>query len=319
MQSPSRARPRRPPGHRRCPAPTPPRSPSCAPGCSTMLGAHRSGHHVPVDPGPMAPHSHADGDRPQHTTAVRCPRTLTSAPPGSSCGPATGRSRLVLAAGLVTPRVVRHDGADRRGRPPRHHRHPPRRRHPPARRRGRARACGSTCTTSRARWPTTVAGSAAWSTPPCACTTARTLTWAGEPLVVADGSSVTRHLRADVSEGGRLLLRDRVALGRSGQDGGRLDCHTTLTYAGRPALVEHLEVRAGLGPGALGSARVSSTPSPRWGGGRERLAGHAAYRLHEPGSARPRAARGGAHLRPARRSGPTGTPSCRRTPGQPPI
>jgi len=31
-----------------------------------MLGAHRSGHHVPVDPGPMAPHSHADGGTHSH-------------------------------------------------------------------------------------------------------------------------------------------------------------------------------------------------------------------------------------------------------------
>jgi urease accessory protein len=110
-----------------------------------------------------------------------------------------------------------------------------------------------------------------------------TLTWAGEPLVVADGSSVTRHLHAEVAEGGRLLLRDRVALGRSGQDGGRLDCHTTLTYAGRPALVEHLEVRAGLGPGALGSARVVDTLTAL-GWRPEVPAGHAAYRLHEPGA-----------------------------------
>jgi urease accessory protein len=110
-----------------------------------------------------------------------------------------------------------------------------------------------------------------------------TLTWAGEPLVVADGSAVTRHLRADVAEGGRLLLRDRVALGRSGQDGGRLDCHTTLAYAGRPALVEHLELRAGLGPGALGTARVVDTLTALgWRPGA--MAGHAAYRLHEPGS-----------------------------------
>jgi urease accessory protein len=30
-----------------------------------MLSTHRAGQHVPVDPGPMAPHSHAD--EPQHT------------------------------------------------------------------------------------------------------------------------------------------------------------------------------------------------------------------------------------------------------------
>ena len=110
-----------------------------------------------------------------------------------------------------------------------------------------------------------------------------TLTWASEPLVVADGAEVTRHLRVDVVERGRLLLRDQVTLGRSGQDGGRLDCHTTMTYAGRPALVEHLEVRSGLGPGALGSARVvDSVTSLGWRPGTP--AGHAAYLLQEPGA-----------------------------------
>lgn len=110
-----------------------------------------------------------------------------------------------------------------------------------------------------------------------------TLTWASEPLVVADGAEVTRHLRADVAEGGRLMVRDQVALGRSGQEGGRLDCHTTMTYAGRPALVEHLEVRSGLGPGALGEARVvDSVTSIGWRPATP--AGHTAYRLHEPGA-----------------------------------
>jgi urease accessory protein len=94
---------------------------------------------------------------------------------------------------------------------------------------------------------------------------------------------VTRHLHADVSEGGRLLLRDRVALGRSGQAGGRLDCHTNLTYGGRPALVEHLEVRARLGPGALGSARVVDTVTAL-GWRPDPLPEHPAYRLHEPGT-----------------------------------
>jgi urease accessory protein len=110
-----------------------------------------------------------------------------------------------------------------------------------------------------------------------------TLTWASEPLVVADGAAVARHLRVDVADGGRLLLRDEVSLGRSGQQGGRLDCHTTMTYAGRPALVEHLEVRSELGPGALGDARVvDSVTSLGWRP--EVPAGHTAYRLHEPGA-----------------------------------
>ncbi len=34
-----------------------------------MVASHRSGHHVPVDPGPMAPHSHADDDAHEHSHA----------------------------------------------------------------------------------------------------------------------------------------------------------------------------------------------------------------------------------------------------------
>lgn len=193
-----------------------------------------------------------------------------------------GSSRLVLAAGLVTPRVVRHDesGAE----------------------------VALLATTATLLGGDTlrlavevgpgmrldlrdVAGTVAYHGRGLGCVVdaalrvhdGATLTWAGEPLVVADGSAVTRHLRADVLEGGRLLVRDRVALGRSGQGGGRLDCHTTMTYAGRPALVEHLEVRAGLGPGALGTARVVDTVTAL-GWWPEGGAGHAAYRLHEPGS-----------------------------------
>ena len=196
--------------------------------------------------------------------------------------PGEGRSRLVLAAGLVTPRVVRHDAA------------------------GAEVALVATTATllggDTLRLAVEVgpglrldlrdvAGTVAYHGRGLGCAVdaslqvhaGAVLTWAGEPLVVADGSTVTRHLRADVSEGGRLLLRDRVALGRSGQDGGRLDCHTTMTYAGRPALVEHLEVRAGLGPGALGSARVVDTVTAL-GWRPDPVAEHPAYRLHEPGS-----------------------------------
>jgi len=196
--------------------------------------------------------------------------------------PRGGRSRLVLAAGLVTPRVVRQEGSG-----------------------AEVALLATTATllggdTLRLAVEVgpgmrldlrDVAGTVAYHGRGLGCVVdaslrvheGATLTWAGEPLVVADGSAVTRHLRADVSEGGRLLLRDRVALGRSGQDGGRLDCHTTLRYAGRPALVEHLEVRAGLGPGALGTARVVDTLTAL-GWRPAAVAGQAAYRLHEPGS-----------------------------------
>ena len=48
--------------------------------------------------------------------------------------------------------------------------------------------------------------------------------------MVCDGARVERRLVADVDEGGRLLVRDHVALGRSGERGGSLECHTELGY-----------------------------------------------------------------------------------------
>lgn len=194
--------------------------------------------------------------------------------------PGEQRTRLVLAAGLVTPRVVRHDAAH-----------------------AEVALLATTATLlggdslrlavevgPRLRLDLRdVAGTVAYHGRGLGCEVdvslrvheGAILTWAGEPLVVADGSAVTRHLRADVSQGGRLLLRDRLSLGRSGQDGGRLDCHTTLTYAGRPALVEHLELRPGLGPGAVGAARVVDTVTAL-GWRPDPVPGHPAYLLHEP-------------------------------------
>jgi urease accessory protein len=92
--------------------------------------------------------------------------------------------------------------------------------------------------------------------------TGATLTWAGEPLVVCDGARVERRLVADVDEGGRLLVRDHVALGRSGERGGSLECHTELGYGGTPALVETLDLGDGSdrdAPAMLGGARVVDT------------------------------------------------------------
>lgn len=83
-----------------------------------------------------------------------------------------------------------------------------------------------------------------------------TLIWHGEPLVVSDGADVRRTLTGAVADGGRLLLRDTVALGRIGQDGGRLTCRTRLSLTGVPAVVEDLALDADLAPGLLGAARV---------------------------------------------------------------
>lgn len=88
------------------------------------------------------------------------------------------------------------------------------------------------------------------------------LTYAGEPLVVADGADVTRTLDVDLAAGAAAVLRDTVVLGRSGQVGGRLRSTTRVLVAGRPVLVEdqrldpdHLRAA----PGMLGAHRVLDT------------------------------------------------------------
>ncbi len=83
------------------------------------------------------------------------------------------------------------------------------------------------------------------------------LSWAGRPVVVAEGAELTRTTHVDVAAGGRLLMRDQLVLGRAGEAGGSVRCRTTIMYAGLPALVEDLDLRVPrLGPGLLGGARV---------------------------------------------------------------
>ncbi len=111
------------------------------------------------------------------------------------------------------------------------------------------------------------------------------LVWAGEPLVVCDGAQVVRDLDVEVAETGRLLLRDRVALGRTGQGGGELTCRTTMAYAARPAMVEDLTLggETASGPGVLGGKRVVDTVIAL--GWRPASApGPAVFTLHEPGA-----------------------------------
>lgn len=87
------------------------------------------------------------------------------------------------------------------------------------------------------------------------------LRWHGEPLVVSSGASVVRSLTADIDAGGRLLLRDTVALGRTGEAAGSLSCHTRMTYADRPALAEdlHFDAESAALPGILAGSRVVDT------------------------------------------------------------
>ncbi|UIJ36061.1 urease accessory protein UreD [Allobranchiibius sp. GilTou73] len=87
------------------------------------------------------------------------------------------------------------------------------------------------------------------------------LVWQAEPFVVSDGADVRRSTRAEVAEGGRLLLRDTVGIGRSGQAGGALRCRTRMTYDGTPAVAEDLDLspESRSLPGMLAEARIIDT------------------------------------------------------------
>lgn len=83
------------------------------------------------------------------------------------------------------------------------------------------------------------------------------LRWPGEPFVVATDARATRTTHADVADGGSLVLRDTLVLGRHGETGGELVARTDIVHAGRPALVEefHLSPQDDA-PGIRGGHRV---------------------------------------------------------------
>lgn len=83
------------------------------------------------------------------------------------------------------------------------------------------------------------------------------LTWLGEPFVVATDARAVRETHADVADGGSLVLRDTLVLGRHGERGGDLRAVTNLSYAGRPALVEEFHLSPDDdAPGIRGGHRV---------------------------------------------------------------
>ena len=68
------------------------------------------------------------------------------------------------------------------------------------------------------------------------------LRWHGEPFVVSDGANVLRHSSIRLAPGARAALRETVVLGRSGETGGSLTSRTRVDLAGRPLLVEDLDL-----------------------------------------------------------------------------
>jgi urease accessory protein len=73
------------------------------------------------------------------------------------------------------------------------------------------------------------------------------LLWDGQPFVVAEGADVSRSLCVSLAAAARVLLRETLVLGRSGEGPGSLLTWTAVHRDGVPVLVEELDSRTGLG------------------------------------------------------------------------
>ena len=132
------------------------------------------------------------------------------------------------------------------------------------------------------------------------------LSYAGEPLILSDGSDVTRTLTIDLAEGAAARLRETLVFGRAGEVGGRVDASTVLRREGAEFCRERLvlDPAARARPGVLSGVRVVDSvlslgdPRGAWAGdrtgssvaspaGRRTRSGPSdlvTYQLLEPGS-----------------------------------
>ena len=74
------------------------------------------------------------------------------------------------------------------------------------------------------------------------------LVWHGEPFVVAEGADVLRCTTVDAATDARVVIRETLVLGRSGERPGLLVARTDVRRGGIPVLVEELDAALGLGP-----------------------------------------------------------------------
>ena len=102
------------------------------------------------------------------------------------------------------------------------------------------------------------------------------LIWDGAPFVVAGGSNVFRKTRVRLGAGARVLLRETLVLGRSGEAGGALRSVTRLSGPGGDFLYEDLDLTGvrRQAVGVLGTSKVLASataagwrPSPAPGPG----------------------------------------------------
>ena len=82
--------------------------------------------------------------------------------------------------------------------------------------------------------------------------------YAGEPLILSDGSDVTRTVTVNLAEGATARLRETLVFGRAGEIGGRLDAAMLLRREGQELCRERLvlDAHARSRPGVLAGVRV---------------------------------------------------------------
>ncbi|MFH9266763.1 urease accessory protein UreD [Streptomyces sp. NPDC017546] len=87
------------------------------------------------------------------------------------------------------------------------------------------------------------------------------LTWAGKPFVVSDGIATHRDTRIRLHGTGRILMQEKIVLGRAGQTGGDLTTSLNATDDTGPVQVEHLDLtrQTRSMPGMLGNLRSMDT------------------------------------------------------------
>ena len=88
------------------------------------------------------------------------------------------------------------------------------------------------------------------------------LLWHGEPFVVASGANALRCSTFAFGDQAMACLRETIVLGRTGESGGAVRIHNSVTRSETPILVEDLDLRSTTIrrlPGILGTARVVDT------------------------------------------------------------
>ncbi|MCX4444832.1 urease accessory protein UreD [Streptomyces sp. NBC_01789] len=87
------------------------------------------------------------------------------------------------------------------------------------------------------------------------------LTWAGKPFVVSDEIATHRSTRIRLHGTGKVLMQEKVVLGRAGQTGGDVSTALEASDDTGPVQVEHLDLnlQARRMPGVFGNLRSMDT------------------------------------------------------------